>query len=619
MNLNLRQHLTRAAELLDAGANDAAGAILEPLVLQYPMDPFVLYNTGLWHWRAQRHQQAITYYRRALGANPNLLPALVNLGCSLMETGELRESVRYLQMALRRQPNDPWLLVNLSQALVGLGEAMDGLAAVEDALKIDPHHLPSLRQHMVALNELNRLRPALDAALAAINHPEGGDSVAVLSMLTSLAAKFSDWKLLDQYRPRLLEGVRHNPSALPPMALSFMCDDPALIGLLAQQRPKTTRLPPRPPRPSTAKQLTIGYMSPDLREHPVAQMLVDVLRHHDRSAFKILTVGTLPEDSSPVAKEIARLTDGHIDLTPLDDSAAASELRLRGVDVLVDLAGSTKWCRPGVLSRRPCPAQVLWLGCPCTTGADYYDAFLVDQVVAPPGYEQHCTEPLVRLPRCYHPISIGFGQVASGVQRKHFRLPNDKVIVGVLQQPAKIHPPFIDHVSRIIGRHANTHLWVRVHDDGVDAARQRIEANGLQPDHLHIAKLYKERSEYLAIYTLVDLIVDSFPYGGHSTTGEAIIQGTPVLTVRGQSIHSRVAASMLHELGLDELIFDDFQSLESALDHLLSNPDALAALKLRCSQAAAAYQKTGPENLARALEDAYRTLVAQAPTVPKPA
>jgi protein O-GlcNAc transferase len=372
-------------------------------------------------------------------------------------------------------------------------------------------------------------------------------------------------------------------------------------------------MPGRPGRPSAAPRITIGYMSPDLREHPVAHMLLDVLPRHDRSRFKVLTIGTLPEDKGIFGREIAKYTEGHIDLTPLDDSAACHELRRQGVDILVDLAGSTKWCRPGVLARRPCPVQVLWLGCPCSTGNPYYDAFIVDEVVAPPGYENYCTEPLYRLKCCYHPISTGLGSISPRMTKAAVGLPEGKTIVGVLQQPAKIHPPFIDHVASIVGRHPEAHAWVRVHPDGVAAAQAHLHARGLPPDRLHIAQLYKERGEYLAIHTLVDLIVDSFPYGGHSTTGEAIIQGTPVLTILGRSIHSRVAASMLHEMGLDELVFPDVPAMQAGLDRLLGDPAALATQRQRCQQAAHAYRDHGPIRLTRALEECFANLLDQAP------
>ena len=614
MDIDLKRDLTRAADLINAGDAEAAGQLLTVLGVHFPMHPYVLYNTALWQYMTGHPLAAITSYRRALGADPNLVQAQVNLGCCLMELGDLREAVRYLQMGLRRRRNDPMLYVNLSMALIGLGEATDALAAIDDALRIDANHCPSLRQRMNALFELNRFPEAREAAMLVIEHPDGRESLEALNVIVSISAKLSDWEMLERYRDKLLQAAASTTIPVTPMACAFYSDDPELLGAMAKRRCPDPRMPDRPSRPTGDERITVGYMSPDFREHPVAHMMLDLLRNHDRQAFRILTLGTLPVDHSPLAKEIASLMDGHVDLTKLDDGQAVHTIRGQGVDVLVDLTGATKWCRPGLLARRPCPAQVLWLGCPCSTGAPYYDAYILDEIVAPPGYERYCTEPILRLNTCYHPISDGLGKANPKVTREIFKLPVQGTIVGLLQQPAKIHPPFIDAVASVISRHEQAHLWVRVHDDGVAGAQRRLSSLGLPPDRQHFAKLYRSRDDYLGIFTLVDLIVDSHPYGGHSTTGEALIQGTPVLTVLGRCTHSRVAGSMLHELGLDELVFPDFASLQQGLDRLLSNPVALAEVKAKCRAAANAYRSSGQLRLPRALEEAYRSLLVSATT-----
>jgi predicted O-linked N-acetylglucosamine transferase (SPINDLY family) len=610
----LRRELPEAVRLLESGRLQEAGAMLERLGRAYPLDCYVLYNTGLLHWRSGRTREAIAMYRRALGANPNLVQAMTNLGSCLVEVGDLREAIRYFQMALRRRPQDPYCLSNLATALIGLGEAADALAAIEDALKVAPDHLMCLRQRMVVLVELHRISDALDAGLKALSHPEGGEHVEVLNTVINLASKLSRWDLVERYTPTLHRIAAHQASEIYPMSLTFTCDDPGVLGKLAHDRSaQQGPVPARPARAGTGDRITIGYMSPDLREHPVAHMLLPVLQSHDRSAFRILTIGTLPPEDSPITRALAQHSDGHIDLTPHDDSAAVHELRSQGVDVLVDLAGNTRWCRPGVLAKRPCAAQVLWLGCPCSTGTKVYDAFLVDEVVAPAGYDAFCTEPLVRLPCCYHPISTGLDQPAARMNRRLAKLPENCNIVGVVQQPSKIHPPFIDQVVAAVARHAQAHLAVRVHAQGLDQVQARFTAAGLPTSRHHLLGMFKERSDYLALHRLVDVVIDSYPYGGHSTTGEALIQGTPVLTLLGRSIHARVAASMLHELGLDELVFEDFPALDQYLGRLLEDPRAMADLRHRCQAAAQTYARDGVPRLTRALEQTYRGLIASAP------
>lgn len=606
--------LKRAGACLDNDRLDEARAILESLYAMAPLDPYVLYNYGLLHTKCGQMDAAISLYRRAVGADPGLVPALLNLCNSLLDRGDHREALRYGQMALRRNPRHPQIYHSLAIALMNIGEAKDALEAASDGLRFDPQHIGLLVQQMAALNELGRTQEAYEAALRIIIHPQGANHFDTYVFIVNYAAKHSDWETVERYTPKFLELARKPEVDLNPMQLAFHCDDPALIAETAHRRVKKLTPPPTMPRRRPDGRIVVAYLSPDLREHPVAHMLLDVLPHHDRSAFSVYTVGTLPNDISPLSTEIARYTDGHIDLTRLDDSAAALELRRLNVDVLIDLAGSTKWCRPGLLARRACPVQVLWLGCPCTTGTPYYDAYLVDDVVAPPGYEAYCTEPLVRLPCCYHPISTGHGLINPNLTRKNYRLPSDRTIVGMLQQPNKIRPPLIDRVARAMAPHANTDLWIRIHPTSADTARERIASNGLPGNRVHICPIIPQREHYLSMWRMVDVAVDSFPYGGHSTTGEALIQGTPVLTMAGRSIHTRVAASMMQEMGIGDLVLQDLDQLEQTLHELLTEPERLRALKERFLDAAKAYRTHGAQRLATALENAYRNLLSQVPT-----
>lgn len=608
----LKEKLVTSVQLIQVRKYAEAQVVLEELHKQASFNPYVLYNLGLCLWNRERQHEAIRLWRTAIGADPTFVPAMVNLGQALLTFGDLRESLRYTQMAARRQPDNPHIMANVATTLSALGESIDGLAAAEHGLAVDPQQYRCLLAKMGCLNELNRVDQAAIVAHQILDHPDGRHSIDALCTATSHAAKRSDWATLDELTPRLREAAFTSATDVNPMAMTFCFDDPELMGKVTHQR-KTPPMPARPARRSGPGKIRIGYLSPDFREHPVAQMMLDTLRNHDRSRFEIVTIGTLPVDASPLYQEILRHTDEHIDLTKLDDGDSARTLRERNIDVLVDLVGSTKWCRPGLLQRRPCPAQVLWLGCPTSTGTHYYDAFLVDAIVAPPGYEQICTEPLVRLPCCYHPISLGFGTPSPWLTREKVRLPAEAFIIGMLQQPNKLRPPLVDIVARTAAQYEHAHLWLRVCQDSAEAVLSRFERLGLPRNRVHFASLFPKRDEYLAIYNLVDVLIDSFPYGGHSTTGEALIQGTPVLTVQGRCIHARVASSMLTELGLPDAVCPDFATLEHRLEALLRDQEATQALRLRSRAAAEHYRATGPQRLTRALEQAYLDVLAAAP------
>jgi len=58
--------------------------------------------------------------------------------------------------------------------------------------------------------------------------------------------------------------------------------------------------------------------------------------------------------------------------------------------------------------------------------------------------------------------------------------------------------------------------------------------------------------DHLARYRLADIFLDTYPYNGHTTAGDALRAGLPVVSLCGESFASRVAASLLHDVGLPQ-------------------------------------------------------------------
>lgn len=600
-----------AVDLMNQERWEEAERLMEDLLQKHPFNPYVLFNRGVVHWHFARVGEAIQCYRKALGADPTFLPAMVNLSNVLAHDGDYREALRYAQMAIRRQPGNPALLLNLSSILAPLGEYDDVVGAMRDALRIKPDYHRARAQLMTAYEELNRLSEAKEEALALVDTADLVSQIQALTTLCNLAKRESDWTSCNKYIPRLVEALgKPDIPPLNPMAFAFYADDPALMRRLADSQGLQLPAQTQARRRWAGGMITVAYLSPDFRDHPVAHMLYDVLRSHDRSRYRTIAVSVVPLDDSKQTQAICSLFDGVIDLSKLDDTQAMQALQQAGVDVLVDIAGTTKWNRVSLLARRCCPAQVLWLGCPVSTGAHYYDAFLLDHVVAPPGYEAYCTEPILRLPGCYHPISLGIEAKPSAITRADLHLPTDAIIVGMLQQPPKIRPPLVDRVASTIAPYPNVHLWLRAPSKAHTDIRRRLIDLGVSDERIHLTYHFPERSNYLAALRLADIAVDTYPYGGHSTTGETLLMGTPVLTFPGRSVHARVAASMLAECGLGDLIQESLEGMLVTLQQLLCTPTLLTTWKERFRAGSSNYCNGGITRLTRSLEDSYRRLLA---------
>jgi predicted O-linked N-acetylglucosamine transferase (SPINDLY family) len=385
----------------------------------------------------------------------------------------------------------------------------------------------------------------------------------------------------------------------------FHVDDPSVI-FRAVATPRTTSptITRPPPAREDGKQV-VCYLSADIRAHPVAQMLLPVLRAHDRTRFHLVLGALAPQDSSTIAQAIYDLFDEVIPLYEKGDREAAQTLQSHGVHTIVDLGGVTLGSRSNILSFRPAPRQFLWLGCPITTGLHHYDAWVVDAVVAPPGYETFCTEPLVRLPVCYHPISLGESAGPSDKQRVDFLWPEDGVIVGLLMQPSRITAPFLRQMVAVVAPHPNAVLVLRVAQEHRSQALATLDSWGLPEDRVRFIQHITERADYLALIRNLDLFVDSVPYGGHSTVGEALQLGVPVVSCWGSTVHSRVAGSMMTTLGLADLIAQDFASQLRLLHTLIGDPELRRQWKARFALAARQDERQRHHQLTRHLERTY--------------
>src|SRR5262249_10931857 len=147
--------------------------------------------------------------------------------------------------------------------------------------------------------------------------------------------------------------------------------------------------------------IRLAYLSADFREHPVAQCIHELLRIHDRSRFEVIGVSLGAEDASEMRAKVKASFDRFLDVRRMGDAEAAAAIRDLGADIVVDLTGFTKGCRPGILAHRPAPVQVAYLGYPGTSGAGFIDYLLADRFVVPEEHERYYSERVVTLPDSY--------------------------------------------------------------------------------------------------------------------------------------------------------------------------------------------------------------------------
>ncbi|MCB1826606.1 MAG: tetratricopeptide repeat protein [Candidatus Competibacteraceae bacterium] len=354
--------------------------------------------------------------------------------------------------------------------------------------------------------------------------------------------------------------------------------------------------------------LKIGYVSADFREHPTAHLMRGFFHCHDRHRFEIYGYALRGEADSAYYQRIKNDCDHFVDLSNMDNAAAVRRIQADGIHVLVDLMGYTNDSRPEIFCHRPAPIQVNWLGFPGSSGAEYLDYVVVDPVVLPPEQAVFCTEQPVYLPNCYQ-VNDRWQEIAeTGIQRADQNLPEQGFVFCCFNQIQKLEPVMFSVWMRILLRVQDSVLWLYSEsEEAQDNLRATATACGVAGERLVFAKrLPKDR--HLERHRLADLFLDTRIYGAHTTASDALWAGLPVLTCLGEAFPARVAASLLHAVGLPELITHSLAEYEERAVRLATQPAELAALRDKLAYNRLRTPLFDTERFTRHLERAYELM-----------
>jgi predicted O-linked N-acetylglucosamine transferase (SPINDLY family) len=255
------------------------------------------------------------------------------------------------------------------------------------------------------------------------------------------------------------------------------------------------------------------------------------------------------------------------DVRVLTTEDAARKIHADGIDILIDLKGYTAHTRSQILALRPAPVQVNYLGYPGTMGAKFVDYLIGDPIVTPPDHADDYTEQLALLPYSYQP-NDRHRPLATKPTRAECGLPEKAFVFCGFNQTFKILPGVFDIWMRLLREVSDSVLWLlKANRWAEDNLRREATARGVAAERLIFAPRLP-LAQHLARQQQADLLLDTLPYNAHTTASDALWTGVPVVTCMGDTFAARVAGSLLHAVGLSELVthsLDDYAALSLKL------------------------------------------------------
>jgi protein O-GlcNAc transferase len=500
---------------------------------------------GEWLTRQPRFRLAGPRWASILERCPDDVPALVNLGAALQRQGLPSAAARLQERALALEPQQLEALLNYGAALSDQGHFAQANASYRRALEIAPGNAVTASNLLFSLH----FDPSVSADTILAEHRAYGQ-------------RFGLAEALDERR-------------------------------FAERRDPERRL-------------RIGYVSPDLRWHPVAYFLEPVLRAHAASAFDVYCYSDAARPDDKTA-QLAQLVPHFIDCRGWSDADLARHIAEAEIDILVDLAGHTARNRLLTFARKPAPLQLSWLGYFDTTGLAAIDYRIADAASVSAEAERWFVERVVRLPRS----SNCFAHPEAPQPSEPPCLVRGQIRFGCFNNPAKLTRQGVATFARVLRAVEGSRMLLKYGAFDDPQLRARYQAwfreEGIAEERIEIQGHAPLRA-FLSSFSQIDIALDPFPYSGETTALHTLWMGVPLVALEGTTLVQRLASRVLRVAGLPEWVArseDEYVAIACALAH---DPAELARRRAGLRAQLLASPLCDHAGVTRELEELYRRL-----------
>jgi protein O-GlcNAc transferase len=575
--------------------------------------------------RLDRLDEAVSCYEQALQLKPNFPAACNNLGIARMKQGRSEEAGDCFRQALKLKPDHVDGFNNLATVLMSQGRLDEAVDNYRQALRVNPRYAEGYSNLASVLQSQNKLDESVDCFKEAIRlKPDFAQAH------NNLAGVYLRLGRLDEALENFHQAMRLSPEMAPVRSSLLFCmnydphadPDDVFAEHRAWGREHTPSIP-APPHHNVRdpdRRLRIGYISPDLRFHPLTRYLEPVLAHHDPEKVEVFCYAEGPFTDA-VTTRLQKLAHVWRWTSRQADAQIVDTVRNDKIDILVDLAGHTANNRLFVFAHKPAPIQVTWLGYMNTTGLAAMDYRLTDDVLDPADSGQlpvvgqrttdtnqliRDTEELWRLPGgmcCFLPPDDAPEVSPLPAQRR------GNLTFGSLHGLLKLNARVFDLWAQVLQAVPTARLLM-FHDTVMGTAQDRIRrefANrGIDSARLDLRQ-GSCKAGYLGIYEEIDVSLDAFPWTGGVTTCESLWMGVPMLTLCGVRPASRNSAALLARVGLRDWAADTPEEVVAMALRQAGELDRLGELRSQLRDRMRASLCDG-QRFTRELEEAYRAM-----------
>ena len=615
MSAQIIQLLQKAAKEIQANQLDSAKLSLEEALKIDSKHTEVFRHLGIVAATQANWNDALRFLDQAIQCDPNNFLALSNRGNILKLLMRFDEALASYEAALLLNPSDVSALCNAAAIFNLRHEYGLSLACSERASAISPDNVMAweeigktywlVKQYEKAIHAFDQII-AIDSnnlsawlskgniyaedklfELAQIAYKRASEIAPNLNYLfgTKLqnALQMCEWSDLQEQTQQLISGIEQGRKVALPYNVFTLLDDPILIkkaisiyanGIQGEIKREISSYP-------NHQKIRLGYFSADFHDHPTAHLMAELFERHDRERFELIAFVFGRNQPDEMRSRLVKAFDQFIDVEHKTDQEIAALSRELEIDIAIDLKGFTQEGRAPIFMHGAAPIQVSYLAFPGTMGVTCFDYIVADRILIPEEAQNGMVEKIIYLPNSYQ-VNDRNKQVSLSVPSKEsLGLPSSGFVFCCFNNNYKIMPAVLDGWIRILNTVEGSVLWLFGDNPFAMANLKREAANrGLDPDRIIFAGRIAS-ADHLARYQLADLFLDTTPCNAHTTASDALWTGLPVLTLVGKSFAARVAASLLHAVGLPDMVAKTQEEYEDLAIELATHPEKLQEIKSR--------------------------------------
>ena len=491
---------------------------------------------------------AIENYQKAINLKPNFINAYMNLANTFFKIEKFKEASDYYDVVIKLDNKNLNAYLNKGNIYLKIDNYTYAIKNYEKIIEIEPSHK------------------------------------LVLGKLLFAKTQILDWKNYNELLESVIQNINKNLMVIHPSIFISLIDQPDLhlkaSRIYVNENFKNNHNNQTLNFKENTK-INLGYFSSDFYDHATLRLMMDVFKYHNKSKFNIFGFSCGPEKNDHYTKKLKTYLNNCYYVGNMDLNQIHSLCKKNQIHIAIDLKGYTKDNQINIFEKRVAPIQISYLGYPGTTGLDNMDYILADNIIIPKENFKFYSEKVLHLPNCYQPNEKNKTILKNKKTKKDFGLDENKFVFCSFNSNYKITPEIFSIWMDILKQTPDSILWILV--DNKTAEKNLLnnaEKNGINPDRIIFAG-YLTESEHLNRIKFADVFLDTFPYGAHTTASEVVRMGVPIVTLKGKSFASRVAASILHQFELDELVMKNKKNYKNKAIELYNHPEELNRVKKR--------------------------------------